>query len=188
MRVRGFTLVEVMVALAIVAVALPALLMALSQQMDDTAYLRDKTAAQMVAANKLAEMRLVIGATRQLQAGKSNGVATLLDRDWHWWVQTLPTPVEKFFRVEISVALDPELQDQPLYLLTAFMNSDLAIDNEGLPEDEGDGDEDGVEDDGGGDGDGDLDEDGPGPLAGQDDANPGTAPLRRLGNEGELDE
>lgn len=134
MKSRGFTLVEVMVALAIVAIALPALLMALNQQVDDTAYLRDKTLAQVVAANKLAEMRLVINATRSLQAGKSNGVSTLLDRDWHWWVQTLPTGMENFFRVEISVALDPERQDRPLYLLTAFMNSDLAIDSDPLEE------------------------------------------------------
>ena len=70
MRARGFTLVEVMVALAIVAIALPALLMALYQQIDDTAYLRDKTLAYMVAENKLAEIRLVIGSTRNLSAGQ----------------------------------------------------------------------------------------------------------------------
>ena len=131
MRGRGFTLVEVIVALAIVAIAMPALLMALSQQLDDTAYLRDKSVARMVAANKLAEMRIVIGSTRTLQAGKSNGVDTMAERDWYWWVQTLPTPVEQFFRVEISVALDEARQDQPLYTLTAFMNGDLTVDEEG---------------------------------------------------------
>lgn len=139
MKWRGFTLVEVMVALAIVAIALPALLMALSQQLDDTAYMRDKSIAQMVAANKLAEMRIVVGNTRSLQAGKSNGVDTMFERDWYWWVETLPTPVAKFFRVEIDVALDEARQDQPLYTLTAFMNGDLEIDAEGL-QGEGEGD------------------------------------------------
>jgi len=144
----GFTLVEVMVALAIVAIALPALLLALSRQADDTAYLRDKTMAEMVAANKLAELRLVIAATRNLQAGRSNGVETLVGRDWHWWVETIATPVEKFFRVEIRVALDPERRDQPLYTLTAFMSSDLEIDAEGLVEpDAGEGGGSGTDDD-----------------------------------------
>jgi len=129
----GFTLVEVMVALAIVAIALPALLLALSRQSDDTAYLRDKTIAQMVAANKLAELRLVIASTRNLQAGRSNGVETMVQRDWHWWVETVATPVANFFRIEIRVALDPEQRDQPLYTLTAFMSSDLEVDTEGLP-------------------------------------------------------
>lgn len=127
---RGFTLVEVMVALAIVAIALPAVLMALYQQVDDTAYLRDKTMAQMVAANKLAEMRLVIASTRVLSAGKDTGVASLADREWHWWVETKPTEAEKFFRIEIRVALAEDQQAQPLYMLTAFMSSDLAVEEE----------------------------------------------------------
>jgi general secretion pathway protein I len=145
-RARGFTLVEVMVALAIVSIALPALLMALSRQADDTAYLRDKTIAQMVAANKLAETRLVIGSTRNLAAGKDNGIATMVDRDWYWWMETKPTPMEKFFRVEISVALEDEQKDQPLYKLTGFMSSDLEIDTEGFSENSDDSDDSGNQD------------------------------------------
>jgi general secretion pathway protein I len=130
-RARGFTLVEVMVALAIVAIALPAVLVSLYQQIDDTAYLRDKTIAQMVAANKLAEMRLVIASTRVLNAGKDSGIAPMADREWHWWVETIPAEAPKFFRIEIRVALAEDQQAQPLYMLTAFMSSDLRIDPEG---------------------------------------------------------
>jgi len=134
-RSRGFTLVEVMVALAIVAIALPALLMSLYQQIDDTAYLRDKTLAYMVAENKLAEIRLVIGSTRNLSAGKDSGLASMADRDWYWWVETKATEVEKFFRVDITVSLDEQQQEQPLYTLSAFMSGDLETDDEGdLPD------------------------------------------------------
>ncbi|WP_415357309.1 type II secretion system minor pseudopilin GspI [Halioglobus sp. Uisw_031] len=139
MRSRGFTLVEVMVALAIVAIALPALLMSLYQQIDDTAYLRDKTLAYMVAENKLAEIRLVIGSTRNLSAGKDSGLASMADRDWYWWVETKATEVEKFFRVDITVSLDEEQQEQPLYTLSAFMSGDLETDAEGDLPDERDG-------------------------------------------------
>ena len=125
MRSKGFTLVEVMVALAIVAIALPALLMALYQQIDDTAYLRDKTLAYMVAENKLAEIRLVIGSTRNLSAGKDSGLASMADRDWYWWVDTKATEVDKFFRGDITVSLEEEQQEQPLYTLSAFMSGDL---------------------------------------------------------------
>jgi general secretion pathway protein I len=132
-RARGFTLVEVMVALAIVAIALPAVLMALYQQVDDTAYLRDKTLAAMVAANKLAEMRLVIGSTRTLTAGKDNGQATMADRDWFWWVETKATEqVPLYYRIEIRVALSEDPREQPLYTLTAFMSGDLQVDPQGL--------------------------------------------------------
>lgn len=124
MRARGFTLVEVMVALAVVAIALPALLVTLYGQMDDTAYLRDKTLAQMVAANKLAETRLGVAASQQVAAGKSSGVTSLADRDWYWWVESTTTPVDNFFRFEIRIALEEGDKEAPLYTLSAFMQAD----------------------------------------------------------------
>jgi general secretion pathway protein I len=153
-RARGFTLVEVMVALAIVAITLPALLMALYQQVDHAAYLRDKTLAEMVAVNKLSEMRLVVASTRTLSAGKDSGVTPFVDREWHWWLETINTEVNNFFRVEIRVALSEERREQPLYMLSAFMFGDLQIDPEGLQggsDDGGSGQEDGSQsgDDGG---------------------------------------
>ena len=124
-RDRGFTLIEVMVALAVVAIALPALLVALYQQIDSTAYLRDKSLAHMVAANKLTELRILSRARRSLLQGKDGGVAQLGEREWYCWLQSEATEVEQFYRVEINVALDEAARDNPLYTLVAFMSADL---------------------------------------------------------------
>ena len=126
-RARGFTLVEVMVALAIVAIALPALLTSLYQQADDTAYLRDKTMARLVAANKLEEIRLIVAATGSLDETRDSGQSTIAERDWFWWVriQKAPGGLDSLYRIEIDVAAREDLRDQPLYSLAAFEAVDL---------------------------------------------------------------
>jgi general secretion pathway protein I len=133
MRHAGFTLVEVMVALAVVAIALPALLIALYQQVDSTAYLRDKSMAHAVAANKLTELRLLSRARQGLFQGQDGGVAQMGDRDWYWWLQSQPTEVEQFYRVEISVALEETSRDAPLYTLVAFLSADLQAETADAP-------------------------------------------------------
>lgn len=125
---RGFTLIEVMVALGVVAVALPALMLSLNQQIDGTAYLRDKSLANMVAANKLEEIRLISKATRSLPTGEGSGVRELADREWYWWRESTPQPDNpNFYRVEIRVAQEEELADEPLITLVAFMSADFTL-------------------------------------------------------------
>ncbi|HDY83050.1 MAG: type II secretion system protein GspI [Gammaproteobacteria bacterium] len=132
-RVKGFTLVEVMVALAVVAIALPALLISLYQQVDSTGYLRDKSLAHMVAANKLSEVRILSEATGSLIRGKDGGVAQMADRQWYWWLDSQPTEVAEFYRVEVSVAAEQEQREQPLYTLVAFLSADLEFEPESAP-------------------------------------------------------
>lgn len=121
----GFTLVEVLVALAVVAMALPALLFSLNQQVDGTAYLRDKSLAGMVAANRLEEIRLISRAQQELVKGQDTGVVELGDQEWTWWVDSQPTEVDQFYRVEIAVARDEADRDSPLATLVAYMVADL---------------------------------------------------------------
>lgn len=115
-------------ALAVVAIALPALLVALSQHVDGTGYLRDKSLAQMVAANKLAELRILSRASQNLLQGEDSGVAPMAGREFNWWMDSQPTEAANFFRVEIAVAADEEQREQPLFTLVAFLSADLRAD------------------------------------------------------------
>jgi len=118
---RGFTLVEVMVALAVVALALPALLFGLHQQLDGTAYLRDKAHAQLVAGNKLVELRLLQQARGGLFSGSDSGVMEMAGRDWAWSLSTEATAMQGFQRVEIRVFPGAEAEGDALHTLVAFM-------------------------------------------------------------------
>ena len=59
---RGFTLIEVLVALAIVAIALAAAIRAVGLMTDGNGLLRDKSLALLAAESRLAELRLGVGA------------------------------------------------------------------------------------------------------------------------------
>ena len=64
-RRRGFTLVEVLVALVVVAIGLAALMVAVSGTARTSGYLRDKTLAQWIALNRLTQVRLTVNKMAQ---------------------------------------------------------------------------------------------------------------------------
>jgi type II secretion system protein I len=89
-NVRGFTLIEVMVALVIVAFGMGAVLAALSSAAGNIAALHDKTLAQWIALNQVADTRLNL----QLPAaGTSAGdIKAFGNGDWHWQQDIVPVP------------------------------------------------------------------------------------------------
>jgi general secretion pathway protein I len=110
----GFTLLEAIIALAIVAMALPALLTLVMTQLDGSAAIRDKTYAYWVAENQLARVRLL----QQQKAKKAlsnyqvpekdSGLVDLAGLRWQWQLNTIALdtlPVPGFKRVEITVRL-----------------------------------------------------------------------------------
>ncbi len=116
---------EVMVALAVVAVALPALMVSLFQQIDGASHLRDKSLAHMVAANKLSETRILVASNQRAPLGKDSGTTEIAGRQWSWWLKSTETQVEGFYRLEIKVAYLEEQESTPLHTLVAFLSTTI---------------------------------------------------------------
>lgn len=97
---RGFTLLEVLVALAVVAIALGAGIKAAGSNIGNAAYLRDRTFAHWVAMNKLTEMETM----KKFPAPGSTERGTMLmaGHEWHWKVETKVT--KDFEPYEFGVA------------------------------------------------------------------------------------
>jgi general secretion pathway protein I len=96
----GFTLIEVLVALAIVAIGMAALLSALSSSADSASYLRDKTFAEWVALNRIEEVRLASAIPGE---GKTDGEVELANRKWKWQQEVMKSELEGIMRVDVRV-------------------------------------------------------------------------------------
>ena len=114
----GFTLVEVLVALAVLTIALAAVMRALSQSIDTSASLRDRTIAMWVAQNRLTT-HLV---ERDFPAmDTTDGKVDMAGREWHWQEQVMAAPGEPAMRqihIEVRAASGP----QPLAKLVGFLS------------------------------------------------------------------
>lgn len=109
-RGRGFTLLELMVALAILAIALPAVMRAVGAATRQVDELRLRTLAGWVADNRLAEHR----ARRDwLPVGRQEGVAEQGGMRFGWAEEVQVTPNAQFRRVDLSVWLLPEHGGDP---------------------------------------------------------------------------
>lgn len=122
-RQRGFTLIEVLVALAILAFAMPTLFFAISSFTNKAIHYQDKTYAQWVALDKVAEMRLQ---TTWPAAGKSEGESDMADQSWHWEMEVKNTPDKDVRKLIVKVRPASNGDDTPWTSeITAFLGRPL---------------------------------------------------------------
>ncbi len=105
---RGFTLLEILVALGIAAIAIALVLDSLLVSTIRISNLRDRTFASWIGHNQITRYRL---AETLPDASDEDGELEYAGRLWHWYSVISETQVENLRRVEVTVgpADDPDV-------------------------------------------------------------------------------
>ena len=116
-RCGGFTLLEILVALAVLGASMGALIQTAGSFTYNQAYLRDRTLAEWVARNHLVEQQL---APTWPSPGQKKDEVEYAERQWQWVMQVTQTGDKDLRRLDIEVFSldDPE---QALAHLTGFV-------------------------------------------------------------------
>lgn len=112
---RGFTLMEILVALAVVGIGLAALLGASARSTREAADLRDRTYAGWVAQNVLTEIRI---SPETLDTGRREGDEVLGGQRWTWTAEINAAAVPSLRHIMIRVGREDT--DGSIVTLSAF--------------------------------------------------------------------
>ena len=119
-RRSGFTLIEVLVALAIVSIALMSALRAAGQGTNNVGELRSRLLAGWVAENLLAEHR---ARADWLPLGMQRGTSREGGLDFAWREEIIATPNAAFRRVDVRVFATAEESHSLAHLAGFVVNS-----------------------------------------------------------------
>jgi general secretion pathway protein I len=113
---QGFSLLEVLVALAVLSISLGALSQSYQVAIHNSEHLRDKTLAQWVALNELSRLRLQ---QQNPPLGKTQGKSPMGHKTWYWQTEVFATD---FAIRRITIQVYPEKARQyAIVVLDGFL-------------------------------------------------------------------
>ena len=132
MRSRGFTLIEVLVALAIVTIGMAAVMEALTSSARTAIYLQDKTFAEWVALNRMETVRLTGSVPA---AGTSNDTLEYAGTNWEWQQKVTTTRIPGMVQIQVDVRpADSQAGDNRGWYATVTGFMSTALDPGTIPE------------------------------------------------------
>ena len=114
---RGFTLLEVLVALTIIALSLGALISTSGSHASSAGYLKQKTLAHWVAMNEIARLQIE---KEWPGKGETRGSAQLAGAEWYWTLKVTETEDPNSRQVELKIYLDEE-RESSLTRLVSYL-------------------------------------------------------------------
>jgi len=112
----GFSLLEVMVALAIVGIALVVMLGLVQRSVLVNKRLQQMTRATLLAKQKMAEVENGIRA----DSDSNKGIFSEPNQDFNWTVTTTPTPIPGISQIDLNVIWGSEKNNE-FVTLTSFI-------------------------------------------------------------------
>lgn len=120
-RNGGFTLLEVMVALAIVSIGLIAVFNSIIQMAHSTSTLRERALADWIAMNTISEIRI----SRDFpDVGRLDGSTEFAGREWRWEATVSETGISDLRRIDMAVAYE-DVPEDAITIMTGFVSRGL---------------------------------------------------------------
>jgi len=114
---RGFTLLEVLVALAILAIALAAIVKSVGAHVGNLVYLKERSLAHWVAMNAITELRV---SGEWPGAGEIKGDEEMAGKKFDWVITVTEVEGGDVRRLDVRVT-PQEDHDRPLTTLVAYI-------------------------------------------------------------------
>ena len=117
-NVIGFTLLEVLIALVVLALSLGAVIKASGDYTNNQSWLRARTLATWVARNVMVEFQVE---NSWPSVGERKGSLEMGRREWRWLARISQTDETELRRLDVEVFQADDDDDEPVTVLSGFL-------------------------------------------------------------------